>query len=609
MEAGSWTWIGGVLVLVVGVAGGYGLLRRRQLQHRLVRRRLVREVSQGLSLPHQSFGLFGRPATAETGAGSALMNLPGQVQLGQEWERAEGQLEGLPVELVGIEREGRSLIEVVVRLTDRLPAELACTQQAFEHTLARMSGKKVQDVLTGDPGFDDRMVLRGSQAHLVRAWMDHGVRRAVIALAVRCRQLALLPDRALLIFEDKAENPLQPELVLRSVRELLQLVRLFVGGPSPMERLIRVVQEDPEPAVRRRSVESLARRYASEPMAQEALRGALQDEDWLVRLAAAKSLGGEALETFAHMLHVAPRPWPEFVVTAVAELNNPLFLSLLRSALPTSIPAVLAIGRMQDREAIPRLLKAYDQVDSTEHRQAILEVLELLGALEAQPLLIREIQNPDTPASLRQTAVQALGSCGDLRALEVLSPLTRVMVGSSLRSLSQQAMAAIEARQGQGEPEWHAQQERHRMPVPQKPDTLALMADEQAERLGAAPREPVRPVPPSLTAAAWATQDVLPTATPEAAPVLSWQAPVPPEQLSAQPSASPAEQDPFARELQALVDALPETPLEAGVRPRARGERAGSDTNRKSLDVQRALSWLDDGPLTPPSGRGRGPQS
>lgn len=325
---------------------------------------------------------------------------------------------------------------------------------------------------------------------------------------------------------------------------------------------------------------------------------------------------GEALETFAHMLHVAPRPWPEFVVTAVAELNNPLFLSLLRSALPSSIPAVLAIGRMQDREAIPRLLKAYEQVDSTEHRQAILEVLEQLGAHEAQPLLIREIQNPDTPASLRQTAVQALGNCGDLRAIEVLIPLTRVVVGSGLRSLSQQAMASIEARQGRGEHEWSAQQEHARPPQSRVPDTLALLADEQAERLGAVPREAPRTVPASLTAAVWSeTMEQAPT--PAGQTQAAWSEEVPSEQAQqTQPEPSPAslEQDPFAQELQALVNELSSETSGDSVpaqetRARTRGERSGTDTHRKSLDVQRALSWLDDGPLDSPPRRGRGPRS
>lgn len=614
MESEGLMWLA-VGLGVVAMGGGitFLLVKRPALIRQQSRRKLLAGGARALGMSNRAGSLLGR--------GEALH--PEFKTLGvdplQARELYEGTIDGQPAWILGFERDGKSWIELHLLFSERLPGGLCLTQQSQEHTLQALSGTRVQDVLTGDAGFDDKLVLRGTQGHIVRAMMSHPVRAEIVALAGRCERLCILPTRCLMVLPHNADAPISVDALMKQVKALSSLRELLQTGGEPHQRLVSIIQSDPDPWVRRRCVETLARKFADTPGTTQALQDAMQDKDWLVRLAAARALGPDALENFAHMLHVAPRPWPEFVVTAVAELNNPLFLPVLRSAVSVSIPAVLAVGRMRDLESIPRLIKSYEQATTIEHKQAILEVLEQLEASEAQPLLIQELNDPDVPVSLRQTVIQALGTCGDLSVIEHLTPFLRVVVGGGLRSLVQQSISTIQARMGGTEAGWSSHSEpgsrasRERSPGPSEADVMSAIQDHEASTLGAAPHEPRRAsTAGSLVREARAyetrhhddgSMGEVPTEQPVEHNHEAWLAEA--EHLNAQLDASLASARQRNRAAPGRSSEREETPDEE--RPVAPVRLTNHPHARSDDELRKALDWLDESPLPPPGRRSRPP--
>ena len=82
--------------------------------------------------------------------------------------------------------------------------------------------------------------------------------------------------------------------------------------------------------------------------------------------------------------------------------------------------AVSALGFLQNKRAVPILLKALDDKDWGRHSNIILS-LEFIGDNRAVPALIKALENIDT----RENAASALGCLGDKRAIEPLKKALR----------------------------------------------------------------------------------------------------------------------------------------------------------------------------------------
>lgn len=586
IDGSTLAMVGGLVVLG---GGGVALaLKWKDIRARSGRKKVLEQVGGVLAL---------KPTQRRTETVLAAV-MPGLV-FHECWE---GTVDGFSVRVTSGEKDGRSILEADISLPESLVGGLALTQQFHDSLLPKLAGTRVQDVITGDAVFDDKLAVRAVQGHLVRGLLRHGLRETMLALGDASWLMAILPNRALMVWREDAEAPLLTSKMVPQLKQLLSVLEELRKPADPFEKLAELVRTDPDSWVRRRAVEALARRYQGHSGLEEQLRLAMQDKDWLVRLAAARALGPAALETFASMLHVAPRPWPEFVVSAVAELNNPVFLPVLRSALGSSIPAVLAVGRLRDVESASRLIKCYDLASSVEHKQAILEVLEALGSIEAQELLLRQVQDPELAPSLRQAAVQALGVCGDGRALDVLTPLSKVVVGGGLRSVALQSIAAIQARAGmEQEGDWAATREERWPDSAHRPGNAGF----------ATPFHGLAPEPPTLDAAAKAVamaHDV--TALSLGATQSEALEAIPPHERSLEQEAYDA----------GLV--THDLPVSEGNSAAGQGRRGPSTSetdaslveaasapgggSKSRAELKQALAWMDDALLPP--GEGRGPR-
>lgn len=105
-------------------------------------------------------------------------------------------------------------------------------------------------------------------------------------------------------------------------------------------------------------------------------------------------------------------------------------IKVLENLYPDKIltPAVVALGKIQDKRAVPPLINLFNRENkfSDRHlREAVVRALGKIGSPDAVPALIEVLQDPDENAPVQNAIAEVLGNIGDPLAVEALCEAVR----------------------------------------------------------------------------------------------------------------------------------------------------------------------------------------
>jgi HEAT repeat protein len=299
-----------------------------------------------------------------------------------------------------------------------------------------------EDILTGDPVFDDMVEVHGEPS-LVLALLGKDLRPAVADFVDKGGSLRSGRFRCharLELSEDQI-----PDLVRMTLGLAEALTSAEKGGICP--RLARNAADDPLPEVRRLNLLELHNKFTATREALATSRAALADTSPWVRLAAARFLRAEVetLEALVRDGQVPDEAAAEAVTLLAARLAperaGPLLMDVLTSHTGNAQrQAIEALGALRHRPALGPLIVVLQQGDPRTAASAAL-ALGALGDPDAETGLLAVLGRTD--ADLRLAAARALGHLGTVASV---APLLALQESRGLDTAARRAIGGAIAR-------------------------------------------------------------------------------------------------------------------------------------------------------------------
>lgn len=246
-------------------------------------------------------------------------------------------------------------------------------------------------------------------------------------------QIAALKDEDWAIREEAAmalgtfrdPRAVDPLVVLlrdadRAVRQAAIGALTAIGEPSVP--VLGLCLSDPQPGVQEAASSVLA--VIADERVLVPLITALGNQDWIVRMHAAKALGrikdARAIEPLVPLLQDKVKAVREEVSIALAAIGDaalPCLLDALKHPeWLVRLHAVEALAKSRSADAVEPLLWALFNDPDQAIREDVVRALGDLGDARAREFLVMAMKEP----GLRPLAVDALGKIGDRRAVPVL---------------------------------------------------------------------------------------------------------------------------------------------------------------------------------------------
>jgi hypothetical protein len=313
------------------------------------------------------------------------------------------------------------------------------------------------DRLSGDPGFDARVEVRGQPIEVA----------ALLGVRVRSLVLDLMSSGHLKVeLRNVSWGPRDARVhtcgdLAARVRQVIDLARLLRLRPDDIpRRLAENALQDPVLAVRVHNLSMLLDSYPKADSARQTAETSLGSEAPLLRLRAARFLGTPDATAVLRVLLRAPEVDHKIRLEAMESLANvlpaidlPPLLGEFVVAKPPDramcIAAIRAIGRRKLEESISTLLEAAPDADD-ETMEALADAMGALGDPSAERVLLPRLESKVEPTRL--AVIRALGHVGTAAAVEPLLPLAKgVLHSAELKSAVREAIERIQERLGGAE--------------------------------------------------------------------------------------------------------------------------------------------------------------
>jgi HEAT repeat protein len=302
------------------------------------------------------------------------------------------------------------------------------------------------DVLVGDPLFDDNVGIRGEPG-VVLALLDQRLRGKVRDLVAAGGSLT---DATLVWWAPYTLLERDFRLAVEMLLELADALATTDSG-GVCERLARNAVGDSVGGVRLWNLLQLQERFSAAPEARAASVAGLGDADPWVRLSAARFVTDESLPVLERLASERATPEPaaaEAIALLAArmptELAGPLLVRLLKSRTGDARrQAAAELGRLGYLPALGPLIVVLEH-SSAAAASAAAVALGRLGDVKAEPALLAAVSG--NAPELRVPAAHALGRIGSSASVE---PLLRLLADGSRGEAAasvRQAIAAIQSR-------------------------------------------------------------------------------------------------------------------------------------------------------------------
>ncbi len=303
-----------------------------------------------------------------------------------------------------------------------------------------------EDVLTGDPAFDDAVEVHGDPG-VVLALLDEDLRREVAAFVAQGGALRAGQLRGRAPLGDPREQV--PAMMRKTLALAERLSSAERAGVCP--RLALNATRDPLPEVRVLNLVQLQEKCTASPEALATSRAALRDASPWVRLAAARFLRAEVetLEALARDRQVPDQARAEAVALLAARLAaeraGPLLVEILKTSTgDTQRKAVEELGRLRHGPALGPLVVLMER-GAARTAAAAASALGALGEPRAEASLLEALGRE--AVEVRVAAARALGVIGTVRSVEPLAALLESRgLDASARQAIRGAVASIQSR-------------------------------------------------------------------------------------------------------------------------------------------------------------------
>ena len=301
-----------------------------------------------------------------------------------------------------------------------------------------------EDVVVGDPRFDERVRVRGGEAVALAA-LGREARSALLTAIIAGDEIRVRAGMVIaeLEFNSRPDPTQLIAVTRRAVRVARHLVVSANGIPAALaERALK----DPLPGVRLQALEALARLEGEGALARRVARGLLSDKDPEVRLRAAVAAGREGFDTLVALVRArsgrgrsrGPRRWGSGLAEALDrsregnEGRRARALDHLVARYPAAWVRPLLHGAVKSGPGPLRV--------------AALRGVARIGDASFQSEVLRLLDHPTD--AVRDAAVAALGAVGTVAAVPALRALA-ARSGSlefPVRRAVDTAVAAIQSR-------------------------------------------------------------------------------------------------------------------------------------------------------------------
>lgn len=194
--------------------------------------------------------------------------------------------------------------------------------------------------------------------------------------------------------------------------------------------LIENINKDPYPRVRLHNLRALTLNYPIDEEVDSLLKNCLKDRDRMVVFEAAQHLGELGMEQLIKIL----------------ERENAL-LSSQEIHL-----AITILKKSRYKKSIPTLKKVYQFSKNLENKIAIMEIFEHFQDQSLNDFLVSELVIEDP--KLLNSILKALGSCGQITAVEALYKKSQEISDSTTNNLIKETIAKIQSRLEKGDKGW-----------------------------------------------------------------------------------------------------------------------------------------------------------
>ena len=300
------------------------------------------------------------------------------------------------------------------------PGEFAICHEGAVSSLKKKIG--LGDMETGDPRFDENMLVTAKEPSSLRAFLNSAARSFILKLDGKAGDF-LFTDRELIVSvpHGDAAGTRDVDKCVSAIKDLIRdLINGFANNFGTRDRYIDLVRSDDVPGVRLSAMRELSSIYPSDEKLVPLFRQCLEDDNFDIRFEAARFLGEEGM---AHL---------SGTLAASRGLKTADRVSIIRE-----------IGLKDYRKGIQPLLTIYNSVPLDE-RIEILKVLEKMGDDSCCGFLLKRLGLGD--AGERSQLVDTLAACGNAGTVRRLRTMAKVVKRKVIRSVNDDIADRIVAR-------------------------------------------------------------------------------------------------------------------------------------------------------------------
>jgi|GEM_PF-1314928 len=297
-----------------------------------------------------------------------------------------------------------------------------------ETTISRLKNTVgLKDIQTGDTAFDATICISASHPSLVYAVFNSETRSQVIKI-IRGSESFSIKNRSTVIsypFEDISSS----QTLCKKIDLLVSTVEMITETGNLKKRLIQNIQTETLPVVIINNIKALTTKYPKDKESKQILKTTLGDRNISVQIEAARHLGKSGMKHLTTLL--------EEKEPMIAELRNKV---------------VTLLGDNKYIPSRPILQEVYRNRAGLELQKTILKTFEKFENAKLEPFLIEQLANKET--DLRHASIEALGTCGTIKAAEKIYILAKDSLNPFTKNTAQKAISKIQSRLGDVEKGW-----------------------------------------------------------------------------------------------------------------------------------------------------------
>lgn len=316
-------------------------------------------------------------------------------------------------------------------------------------------------IFTGDDVFDKDFRVQGNSERAI-ALLDYATRATLCKLRQNILKADSDPQQVLPGRLEIAGNCLTYVMIRNldratleeRIHGLIDIAKGFTRSGPVRDHLLHNVTNDPNIKVRLKNLELLKQFYKLGDADLQPIRDLLEHENQDLRLRAAEILGDQALPLLLAMLNpvIEAGGNPTKMIYTLGTIHHDEARATLVKLLPNRLlahDAAQALAHNGDARCVPALLQVFHRNPNVNVRTQIIRTLGAIGSERAESMLVEVLEHYDAP--LRDAALEALLTCGRLKAAETISAMLEQGRGPK-RSL-RKALPTIQAHLG-GEGGW-----------------------------------------------------------------------------------------------------------------------------------------------------------